>query len=229
MGFQLAAGLAGTIAQRKAALQGRDQELGRLADVTRMIQARNRIALPVEGLAILAAAQTANRVAGSRHDLSRIERAFADRIEEEGLTAKLWILARLAVAVVGRDGRLERLGVNLLIASLLRQLHDELVDGIRLDQPAALQLGLVVRAPIVDAVVRGIAAAGAGRTDSIRIEHGGVEDHVHRQIGIVVLKSVSYTYQEIFWKKNQLLFLSSRKIFSFSHSEKIQEINHSQE
>ncbi|MBQ4264377.1 MAG: hypothetical protein IJB85_02570 [Clostridia bacterium] len=58
MGFQLAAGFTGNIAQRHTTLQGRDQVLRGLADVTRMIQARDRIALPVEGLAVFAAAQT---------------------------------------------------------------------------------------------------------------------------------------------------------------------------
>ena len=151
--LQPAARLAGDAAQRHTALQRGDQILRRLTDIARVIQARNRVALPVEGLAVLAALQAADGVHCGRHDLSRIERAFADRAQEEGLTAKFRILARLAVAVIGRDGRLERLGVDLLIAALLGKLHDELVDGVRLDQPAALQLGLVVRAPVVDAVV----------------------------------------------------------------------------
>ena len=142
------------------------------AQLAGLVQARDRVVVPVKDAARGVALRAAGGADQGRGDGHGVVRRGVDRRHLRRITAELGIRARSAVGVPLVDGGLQDLRIA---AQLLRQL----LDGVGLDDPALFDLSQVIAGPHV-ALGRGRPAEPLGG-DGARLAGLLVEDQVDRQ------------------------------------------------
>ena len=142
------------------------------ADFAGGVETLDRLAVPVENLTLDVAARTAGASRHGRHFLDRVERALLDLRHRGDVAAEIGVFT-------GIDHRVELIHLSAQHRRILADLLGQLLDGVRLDDPALFQLDGVVVGPVIR-VAAGHRPADPGIDQRLRLEAVVVHNHMNR-------------------------------------------------